>query len=208
MTNPRTIQIHRLLGCAAVLHAVLIVMAWFGWLPLPTSWGWFAFATAWLVWPIVLIVHSGRSVLRIVVPLLISLLILSRVFDEYCFRAPIVFGVPPGVGLGEISNYLSARRAGEAQAKDDLRKGRLALETYGLPMPEEYAQILRNRYGIEVRPIAGDTDVTAKVIGHEEGYNKVSEPEIIRRFGNGVIERAAEESLKDSREKSSQSNRR
>jgi hypothetical protein len=71
-----------------------------------------------------------------------------------------------------------------------------AVESYGLPLPPECAQILRERYGIQLRPIAGDTDVTARVLGHAEGYNELSKAEIKRQFGNGVLEAAAEESLK------------
>ncbi len=63
-------------------------------------------------------------------------------------------------------------------------------------MPPEYAHILRDRYRIELRAIAGDTDVTARVLGHAQGYNEVSEPEIKRRFGDGVLEGAADEALK------------
>jgi predicted transcriptional regulator len=63
-------------------------------------------------------------------------------------------------------------------------------------MPREYAQILRQRYHIEVRQIAGDINVAPSVIGHEQGYNEVSKPEIKRRFGEGVLEAAAKESLK------------
>jgi hypothetical protein len=205
--NPRTIRVNRLLGLAAVLHAVLIVLGWIQWVPFPTAWLWVAFATLWLAWPFVLILHPGRSILRLMTPLLISLPLLWRVFDEYSFHLPVALGFPLGVHLDEISDYLSARKAGGAEATHDLQNGRLAIETYGLPMPQEYAQILRARYDIEVRPIAGDTDVTAKVIGHKQGYNEVSEREINRRFGDGVIEQAAEEALKHWREKSAQNDR-
>ncbi len=99
-------------------------MAWIGWFPLQTDLLWVPFATLWLVWPVVLVVHRGRSFLRVVVPLLISLFILSRVFEEYCFRVPVVLGFPPGVHLGRISDYLSARKAGRVEATRDLKDGR------------------------------------------------------------------------------------
>jgi hypothetical protein len=43
---------------------------------------------------------------------------------------------------------------------------------------------------IQLRPIAGDTDVTARVLGHVQGYNELSKAEIKRRFGDGVLEAA------------------
>jgi hypothetical protein len=205
--NPKTIRAHRLLGFAAVLHALLIVTAWIGWLPPHTDLLWVPFTTLWLVWPVVLIAHPGRSVLRVAAPLLISLLILSRVSDEYCFKLPVVLGFPPGVHLGRISDYLSARKAGRAEAMRDLNDGRLVIETYGFPMPAGYEKILHDRYRIELRRIADDTNVTEKVLGHAGGYNEVSEREITRRFGDGVIEEAADEALRPEREKSNQPDR-
>ena len=207
MSSPGTIRVHRLLGCAAVLHAVLVVMAWIEWFPLQTDLLWVPFATLWLVWPVVLSAHRGRSILRVAVPLLISLLILSRVFDEYCFRLPVVLGFPPGVHLGGISDYLSARKAGRAEALRDLENGHLAIEEYGFPMPAGYEKILRDRYQIELRRIADDTNVTEKVLGHAEGYNEVSEREITRRFGSGVIEETADKALRPEREKSDRADR-
>ncbi len=72
-------------------------------------------------------------------------------------------------------------------------------------MPPDYAEILRQRYQIELRTIAGDTDdITAKVIGHAKGYNDISTPEISQRFGDHALEAAAGEALKRWREKSSE----
>ena len=60
----------------------------------------------------------------------------------------------------------------------------------------EYTEILRERYQIELRRIAGDTDVTEKVLGHAKGYNEISEAEVKRRFGGEILKTAEEEATK------------
>jgi hypothetical protein len=114
----------------------------------------------------------------------------------------MALGFPPGVRLlpGAMADYFSNRRTGQAEAKLDLASGRLAIETYGMPMPEGYYKILRERYHIEVKRIAGDTDVTEKVMGHAKGYNEVSEPEIKRRFGDNVLQSVEDEAFRKERE--------
>ncbi len=68
----------------------------------------------------------------------------------------------------------------------------------------EYGDILRQRYQIEFRRVAGDTNISAKVIGHAKGYNEVSEPEIKRRFGGDILKAAEEEAAKHYDEKFAQ----
>jgi hypothetical protein len=202
-----SIRVHRILGFLAVLHAFLIASIRVALLLHGLSRGgllpWVAFVTLWLFWPVILIVYPGRSLLRVAIPLLVSLPILWHPFREYRLTAPIAFGFPPGVRLspGDIWDYFSARRAGHDQAESELRSGVLVVEVYGFPLPPEYADILRDRYHIKLKRIAGDTHVTAKVIGHAEGYNEVSKREIKRRFGDRVLEAAADKALKDAGEK-------
>lgn len=69
-------------------------------------------------------------------------------------------------------------------------------------MPEDYGRILRERYGIQLKRIAGDTDVTGRIIGHAQGYNEISNAEITRRFGAGVLREAEGESFQQWKEKS------
>lgn len=208
------VRVHRILGLLAVLHSVLIFAVFFGviffahW-----SWSfwfsrlWVGFATLWFLWPLVLAFHPGRSVLRLIVPLIIALpfLFLSR--REYRASAPHAFGLPEGVQFSPYSilEYLKADRIGRAEAEKDLRSGHLAIEIYGYPMKgePEYRDILRQRYQIEFRRVAGDTNISAKVIGHAKGYNEVSEPEIKRRFG-GILKAAEEEAAKHYDEKFAQ----
>ena len=88
----------------------------------------------------------------------------------------------------------SAYERGRADARADIRAGRLVLEDYGFPRKgqREFADILRQRYGVELRRVASDIiDYTA--YGHAFGYNDVSRPEIERRFGVGVIQKAETE---------------
>jgi hypothetical protein len=198
---------HRVLGAAAICHAavvsaVIIVMFFHG--EFPSGPLWVAFVTSWLVWPVLLLLHRGRSLRRVTIPVLISLILLWPAWRDYQISAPAAVGLPLGVRLSprDLLDYFTAHRAGRAQAEKDLHSGVLAVESYGFPLPPEYADILRDRYGVELRPIAGDTDVTAKVLGYAEGYNELSKAEVRRRFGDGVLEAAADESLKHWNEKS------
>jgi hypothetical protein len=191
------VRIHRIIGGAAILHAaiiggIVIGMALHG--RFPSSRLWIGFVTLWLVWPVALLVHHGRSLHRVLIPLLVSALLLWPASRTYMFSAAMAFGFPPGMTLypRDVYDYFTAHRAGHAQAERDLRAGVLAVESYGLPMPPEYTQILRERYGVQLRSVAGDTDVTAKALGHAEGYNELSKTEIRRRFGDGVLEAATQ----------------
>jgi hypothetical protein len=80
--NPGAAVRHRWLGCLTVGHALLVAIV-----PLavpdsvesvPIMIGpWLILAWGWLAWPLVLIRHPGRSVLRTVLPLVISLVLMS-----------------------------------------------------------------------------------------------------------------------------------
>src|ERR1700704_6054788 len=76
--SPRSaVRLHRILGGLAVLHAVVLS----GWnlllynlakIPWPTEALWAGVATLWLLWPVVLALHSGRSFVRFLVPLIVA----------------------------------------------------------------------------------------------------------------------------------------
>jgi hypothetical protein len=183
---------HRIFGTGAVCHAaavatVIVVMFFHG--RFPSSSLWVAFVTSWLVWPVVLLLHRGRSLRRVVIPLLISLPLLWPAWRDYQISAPAAVGLPLGVRLSprDLYDYFTAYRAGHAQAEKDLHAGLLAIETYGLAMPAAYTEILGERYHVQVRQIAGCTDVTAKVLGRAEGYNKLSKVEVRKRLGDGSL---------------------
>jgi hypothetical protein len=84
----------------------------------------------------------------------------------------------------------SAYLAGKAAATEDLRNGKLAVETFGLPPRHDvYAEILKADYQVELRSIAGCL-IDDKILGHAKGYNEISEAEIKRRFGADVFTKA------------------
>jgi hypothetical protein len=86
------------------------------------------------------------------------------------------------------------QRDGTAEAKAVLARGQLIMVTYGLPGAGwiEYRTILSERYGIEMRTIAGCV-VTSGVLRYAERFNAVMEPEIRRRYGDNVFDAAEEE---------------
>ena len=199
---------HRILGAAALCHAaavatVIIVMFFHG--EFPGGRLWVAFVTSWLVWPVVLLLHRGRSLRRVAIPVLISLPLLWPAWRDYQISAPAAVGLPLGVRLvpRDLLDYFAALREGRATAQRDVQTGVLAVEEYGMPKPQQYGHILRDQYQVEVRQIAGDTDVTARVMGHAKGYNEISKAEIGRRFGSHALAQAEEKAWKESYEKSS-----
>jgi hypothetical protein len=89
-------------------------------------------------------------------------------------------------------NYKAAHDAGRADAENDVRAGRLAIEVFGSPIKGEanFERMLRERYQIELRRVAGETDTGTdqRVWGHAYGYDDVSEAEIEGRLGKVAIE--------------------
>jgi hypothetical protein len=97
---------------------------------------------------------------------------------------------------GGIPYSLSAYRAGRADALRDIRRGRLAVETYGLPadihVSLAYRDLLRRKYGVHLVVVAGCEPDDA-TLGHARGYNEISCAEIQRRFGRDFLDRVYEE---------------
>jgi len=200
MSSPSSsVRVYRMLAASAILHALLLSL----WLVLPLGdpWEtvgklWVAFATLWLFWPIILILHPGRSFQCVLIALTISPLILYPSFRDYPYMAPRAFGLPQGVeylSIAAIRDYFNGYHAGRAEAENDLRLGRFAHEEAGLPMPKEYYDALK-RHAIEPH-IYGDL-IGEKTIGHVEGYNEVSEPAIKQKFGTDVVAAARDEAIK------------
>jgi hypothetical protein len=69
-------RIHRVLGCITVAHSVCIFIAFYQIESVPSLAIrnlWVGFASLWIFWPIVLVAHPGRSLVRVAVPILASL---------------------------------------------------------------------------------------------------------------------------------------
>ncbi|MEY2483420.1 MAG: hypothetical protein QOK24_1948, partial [Verrucomicrobiota bacterium] len=157
---------------------------------------WVGLVALWFLWPIVLALHPGRSALRLTVFTSIAAVLLLPSLRFFDMTAPWVLGFPDGVSLNPISSwqYFSAYRAGRFQAQKDRAAGILAIEEFGFGAGMA-TEILRERYQIEVRAVAGCL-VNEKILGHAAGYNAVSEPEIDRRVGRKRVAEAREEAAK------------
>lgn len=93
-----------------------------------------------------------------------------------------------------VPEKASAYAIGREDAKRDIASGILACESYGLPAPwaSEYERILRERYKVQLRYVAGCI-VEPDQVEHAKGYNEISRPEIERRYGADVFARVASE---------------
>jgi|GEM_PF-1783650 len=90
----------------------------------------------------------------------------------------------------------AAYKKGVLDGEKELKNGTLAIESFGLPSPWSpvYAQILKQRYGIEEQTVAGCC-VDAEIIGHAEGFNSVMDKAIKQRYRKDVFEEAAAEAI-------------
>jgi tetratricopeptide (TPR) repeat protein len=93
--------------------------------------------------------------------------------------------------------WLAAPVRGRLGAYLDLSRGHYRLLTFGLPpawLPE-YSRLLRERYGVEVVPVAGCV-VSPALVSYVDGYDKVSESAARRKFGRDIFSECAEEARK------------
>jgi hypothetical protein len=168
---------------------ILAFMALRPW-PVPPSWFdplWVAVATLWFFWPIVLLLHVGRSVLRIAVPLLVAGVIAIPWWRGYSIEGAMAFGLPMGCTLSPVTmtRFFVAYVRGRADARRDIRDGLLAVEVSGLGAGK-IVKPLKDRFNVETRIVAGCV-VDEIILGHERGYNIVSGAEIKRRFGVDIL---------------------
>jgi len=80
--------------------------------------------------------------------------------------------------------------AGIREANRDIRANHLAIKMYGLPSPSRplFTRLLHERYGIELRTVAGCLVSDHELAGWN-AYNSVMEAEITRRFGADAIQK-------------------
>src|SRR5262249_44501048 len=89
---------------------------------------------------------------------------------------------------------LSASIRGQVVARIDIARGKYRVLGFGLPpsWQPEYARLLRERYGIEYRPVAGCI-VSESLVSYVHGYTLVSMAAANRKFGHDVFEESAED---------------
>jgi hypothetical protein len=85
---------------------------------------------------------------------------------------------------------------GQLVAHFDVARGHYEILTLGLPAPwrSEFARILRDRYGIEQRVVAGCM-VTPSLLAYTEGYNQVSMTAANLKFGRDVFKESADDAM-------------
>ena len=78
----------------------------------------------------------------------------------------------------------SAGILGQLTARFDVARGRFEVLAYGLPAPwrGEWASLLRERYGIEMRIVAG-CGLSKSLAAYADSHNEVSGRAAIRKFG-------------------------
>jgi len=95
----------------------------------------------------------------------------------------------------------AARVRGRMAARSDLRRGHCRILTYGLPpswLPE-YARLLKERYGVELHPVAGCI-VSRTLASYVDSYDAVSAAAANRKFGHDVFKECTEDARKSAAE--------
>ena len=90
--------------------------------------------------------------------------------------------------LQPISQDVNEAQRGQKAALEDIERGELSLVAHGRPGPSfvKYAELLRQRYGVE----AGGGCVQVEARAYVEEYNRVMRAEIAERFGADALEEA------------------
>lgn len=96
-----------------------------------------------------------------------------------------------GCSLGSQSSpdFGYQSRNGAAEAKEDIKKGELALKVYGLPDPatEKYAELLKSRMNVNYQPIAL-CEVDLPLIKYANRYNAVVSKVIAKKYGPTALD--------------------
>ena len=89
---------------------------------------------------------------------------------------------------------VAAPLRGQIAARSDVRHGHYKILSYGLPpswLPEG-ARLLRERYGVELRPVAGCI-VSKALVSYVDSYDEVSAAAVIRKLGRDVFKECEED---------------
>ena len=86
----------------------------------------------------------------------------------------------------------AAAAEGRREAETDIRDGKLMLRTYGYAAgaKTKYAELLRERLGVETVAVAGCV-VDASIVAETAAYNEVMKAEIAKRFGPDALKSLA-----------------
>lgn len=93
-----------------------------------------------------------------------------------------------------IAWVLAAWPLGAVMAHVDHLRGHDEVKTFGLPAEwsDDYAALLRDRYGVELSAVAGCTP-SLSFMQYVDGYNRVSESYFKQKYGKDILEECAEE---------------
>jgi hypothetical protein len=83
---------------------------------------------------------------------------------------------------------------GQLTARIDVARGQYKILTFGLPSADrpQYATLLRQRYGVEMKVVAGCV-VTPSLLDYVAAYNNVSGNAIKHKFGHDVFQEIHDE---------------
>lgn len=199
---PPAIHVNRILGCAAVLHAGLLLLVpstagptWLGF----THRLWVGLATLWFFWPLILAIRPLMSARLFLGVFLLAAPCLCFWCPMYSTTlAPPLFGLSDAVSLDPISllQYSVSYGSGRLDASKAAKTGRLNLEAFGFgtvtPGAPNFSESVLKQYQIEITHVAGCVIDTA-IVGHAKGYNDRMLDEIRRRCGDSVVKTAEEE---------------
>jgi hypothetical protein len=112
---------YKRLGYLALAHAVAIFglaavvlqSSELGWLRNL----WVGMSTLWFLWPIVLVLHPGRSALRLAVFAMLSAVLLFPSLLFYDRIAPVAFGLPEGASMNPLSAWMTSTHLERAAPK-------------------------------------------------------------------------------------------
>ena len=152
------------------------------------------FATLWFLWPIVLLIHPGRSWRRVLVPLAagyVFYVLWSRVQSRGLSELSVKLGAEPGIDSAfvdltphDLAYYAIAYGCGWFDAQKDANTGRQILEAYGFgtftPSAPNFSDEAIKECGIEINHVTGSV-VNTWILGHSKSYNQVMIKKIRQR---------------------------
>ncbi|MGC3988081.1 MAG: hypothetical protein QM796_00070 [Chthoniobacteraceae bacterium] len=92
---------------------------------------------------------------------------------------------------------LSAAFRGSIAARYDLAHGYYEVQSFGLTAPwrPDYVRLLKERYGIESREVAGCV-VSESLVSYVHAYNEVAKAAAERKFGHDVFTECSNDARK------------